>query len=142
MSERRRILKAIKKCLSDTYEHFQNTMDALDEIGRGSMGTAMTPFVGGYGMNDPVDSYRKALIELDSAEKSLKPLAIRVRDGRVNESHFQSDEAVKMLRDLIDFDYEVLIRRLSQREGRESVWYRLKETSQKCEEIYQLVAEK
>lgn len=133
-------MKAIKTCLSDAYDHFQNAMDALDEIGRGSVGTGMTPLVGGYGMDDPVEKYRKALIELDSADKSLKPLAIRVRDGRVNESHFQNQDAMKLLRDLVNFEYEILIKRVSRREGRESVWYRLKETSGKCKEIYQSVA--
>ncbi len=140
MSERQVILKAIRICLSDAYDHFQNAMDALDEIGRGSIGTGMTPLVGGYGMEDPADRYRRALIELDSAEKSLKPLAIRVRDGRVNESHFQNEEAMNLLRDLVNFEYEILIKRISRREGRESVWYRLRETSGKCKEVYQQVA--
>ncbi|MHA1770228.1 MAG: hypothetical protein ACTSYL_01735 [Candidatus Thorarchaeota archaeon] len=140
MSDRPRILRAIKKCLSDAYTHFQETMDLLDEIGRGSVGAGMTPLIGGYGMSDPTSNYRKAVVTLDKAEKALRPLAKRVRDGRVNESHFATGDAMVMLRDLIGFDYQLLFDLLAQRRGRESVWYRLKELSEKAKDIFDMVA--
>ena len=83
-AERKRFLHAIKKCLSDAHEFFRDAMDELDEIGKGSVGTGMTPLVGGYAMKDSQDSYRAALINLDSAEKAMEPLAKRIKDGRVN----------------------------------------------------------
>lgn len=140
MTDRPRVLRAIKKCLSDAYLYFQETMDLLDEIGRGSIGTGMTPLIGGYGMSDSTNNYRKAVVALDKAEKSLRPLAVRFRDGRVNSSHFDGGEAMVLLKDIVDFDYQILFDLLSQRRGRESVWYRLKELSEKAKRVFDMVA--
>ncbi|MHA2348377.1 MAG: hypothetical protein ACXADL_01995 [Candidatus Thorarchaeota archaeon] len=85
--DRRRVLKAIKKVLSDTYDFFQDAMDTLDAIGEGSVGPGMVPLFGGLAMKDPKDNYRKAMIKVDAAEKALQPLTIRFQDGRVNDSH-------------------------------------------------------
>jgi hypothetical protein len=141
-SDRPRVLRAIRKCLSDAYDHLQNAMDELDEIGDGSLGTGMTPLIGGYLMPNPKDKYTHALIDIDSAEKSLKPLIRRFSDGRVDRSHFRSDEAMIMLRDIAEFEFGILISRLSERSGRESVWYRLRELTEKLESVFHLVAEK
>jgi len=132
-------LKAIRKCLSDAHSFFQEAMDVLDEMGRGSVGVGMTPLVGGFAMKDSKGGYRTALISLDSAEKALQPLAVRLRDGRVNATHFREERAMSLLGDLINFDYGVLISMLSERRGRESVWYRLGELSKIAEQAYQLV---
>jgi hypothetical protein len=139
--ERKRFLHAIKKCLSDAHEFFLDAMDQLDEIGKGSVGAGMTPLVGGYAMKDPKDSYRAALIDLDSAKKAMEPLARRFKDGRVNKTHFKKEEALVLLKDLVDFDYNLLVEMLAERRGRESVWYRLKELSEKAESVFRLVAE-
>ncbi|RLI49195.1 MAG: hypothetical protein DRO73_07090 [Candidatus Thorarchaeota archaeon] len=140
MTDRARVLRAIRKCLSDCYGYFQETMDELDEVGRGSLGTGMTPLVGGYAMSDPKNHFRQAIMKLDRAEKALRPLATRFRDGRVNASHFVDERALMLLRDLTEFDYQILFTLLAQRRGRESVWYRLKELSQKAKEVFDLVA--
>ena len=139
--DRPRILRAIKKCLSDSYDHFQQAMDELDEIGKGSVGTGMAPIIGGYAMPNPKDKYRSALIELDSAEKALNPLVKRFRDGRVNESHFKNEEAMRLLGDLAGFEFNILIAKLSEQTGRESVWYRLRELSENVEKVFKLVVE-
>ncbi len=141
-SDRPRVLRAIKKCLSDAYDHCQEAMDTLDEIGRGSIGTGMTPLVGGFAMSDPKDNYRSALIEVDKVEKSLRPLSKRYEDGRVNASHFKDEEAMKILQDIAQFEYQIIFDRLSKREGKETVWYRLRELSEKIEKVFRLVAEK
>ena len=135
------VLKAIKKCLSDAHDHFQDAMDTLDEIGRGSVGPGMAPLIGGYMMDNPEKRYRSALIEVDAAEKALKPLTKRIQDGLVNGSHFTDPQALVMLKDLFEFDYNLLIRRLSDESGRESVWYRLRELSEKVREVFDLVAD-
>jgi hypothetical protein len=136
-----KFLRAIKKVLSDVHGHFIEAMDVLDEIGVASVGTGMTPLMGGYAMKDSKNNYRKARIELDAAEKSLEPLAKRVRDGRVNESHFIDPKALVLLKDIMDFDYQILMNLLLEGRGRESVWYRLRELSQKTEEIFGLVVD-
>ncbi len=141
LPERQKFLRAIRKCLSDAHGCFQNAMDALDEIGRGSVAVGVTPIVGGYAMRDPKEDYRAALISLDSAEKALEPLAKRLHDGRVDESHFKLPHAITLLTDLVDFDYNILIALLSERRGRESVWYRLDELSKKATAVFDLVAE-
>jgi len=141
-SDRPRVLRAIKKCLSDAYDHCQEAMDTLDEIGRGSIGTGMTPLVGGFAMIDPKDNYRTALIEVDKVEKSLRPLIKRYEDGRVNASHFKDEEVMKILQDMAQFEYQIIFNRLSKREGRETIWYRLRELSEKIEKVFSLVAEK
>lgn len=115
-------------------------MDILDEIGRGSVGVGMTPLVGGYAMNDPASNYRRAIAELDKGEKSLRPLAVRFRDGRVNASHFSDEQAMVLLKDIVEFDYQLLFDMLAQRRGRESVWYRLKELSEKTQTVFKMVA--
>ena len=139
-NDRPRVLRAIKTCLSDAYEHFNDTMDSLDSIGVGSMGAGMTPLVGGYAMSDEKDKYRSALIKLDSGRKSLEPLAKRVRDGRVDESYFSSENAMIILRDIIDYDYDILIDLLAERKGRESVWYILRELGEKVKEVFEMVS--
>ena len=140
-TDRPRILKAIKKCLINGDEFFQKAMDELDEIGKGSLGTGMTSLIGGYGIKDPKIYYRQALVEIDSAERALKPLTARVRDGRVNESHFKSQHATLLLQDLEGMDYNILIRKLSEQSGRESTWYRLKELRAKIAELLTLIAD-
>jgi len=140
IQDRPRILRAIKKCLSDAYEHIQDAMDALDEIGKGSLGAGMTSLVGGFAMKDPKENYRSALIDLDSTEKALAPLMKRISNGMVSESHFQDKKAILLLTDLSQFEYQSIVARLSEREGRESVWYRLRELGQKVEAIFKLVA--
>jgi hypothetical protein len=138
-TDRSKFLKAIKKCLSDAHGFFQDAMDALDDIGKASPRTAMTGIFGGLVLKNSEDSYRAAIMKLDAAEKSLYPLARRVRDGRVNESHFDNPEALLLLKDIVDFDYGILMQFLSERKGRDSVWYRLREMSEKTEEIFGLV---
>ncbi|MGY5878804.1 MAG: hypothetical protein RTV31_01080 [Candidatus Thorarchaeota archaeon] len=138
-TDRPRILRAIKKCLDDGDEYFSKAMDALDEIGKGSMGTGMTPLIGGYGMKDPKSHYRGALVEIDSAERSLKPLTTRYKDGRVNASHFKDEKAMTLLQDLEGMNYTILIKKLVDRSGRESTWYRLKELRAKIEELLILI---
>ncbi len=140
-TDRLRILKAIRKCLIDGEEYFQKAMDILDEIGRGSIGVGMTPLVGGYAIKDPKSNYRGALIEIDSAERALEPLMTRFRDGRVNESHFKSKDAIVLLGDLVGVDYNYIVRRLADQTGRESTWYRLKELSAKIEQLLGLIAD-
>lgn len=140
-TDRPRILRAIKKCLVDGDAFLAKAMDALDEIGKGSMGVGMTPLIGGYGMKDPKSHYRGALIEIDSAERALKPLTTRYKDGRVNASHFKDDKAMILLQDLEGMNYSYLIRRLTESSGRESTWYRLKEIRAKIEELLTLIEE-
>ncbi|MHA1926359.1 MAG: hypothetical protein ACXABV_11620 [Candidatus Thorarchaeota archaeon] len=140
-TDRSKFLKAIKKCLSDAHGFLQDAMDALDEIGKASPRTAMTGIFGGLILKNSEDNYRAAILKLDAAEKSLYPLARRVRDGRVNESHFDNPEALLLLRDIVDFDYGILMQFLSERKGRDSVWYRLREFSEKTESLFNLVSE-
>ena len=140
-TDRTRILRAIKKCLSDSFDHFQEAMDELDEIGKGSIGPGMAPIVGGYALPDPTKQYRAALISIDSAEKALNPLLKRLKDNRVNETHFQKEEAMTILKDISEFEYDILMAKLSERSGRESVWYRLREMTDKIENVFHLVAE-
>jgi hypothetical protein len=140
-TDRPRILRAIKKCLVNGDEFFVKAMDALDEIGKGSMGVGMTPLLGGYGMKDPKSHYRGALFEIDSAERALKPLITRYKDGRVNASHFKDERAMTLLQDLEGMDYSFLIRKLTESSGRESTWYRLKELRTKIAELLTLVEE-
>jgi hypothetical protein len=138
---RLRILRAIRKCLVEGEEYFQKAMDILDDIGRGSLGVGMAPLIGGYGMKDPKSKYRGALIEIDSAERSLEPLMTRFREGRVNESHFKSQDAIVLLGDLAGVDYNYIIRRLADQTGRESTWYRLKEIRAKINQLLGLIAD-
>ena len=138
--DRRRILKGIKKSLSNAYDFFQDAMDTLDAIGKGSVAPGMAPLIGGFAMKNPKDNYRTAMIKVDAAEKALQPLTIRFRDGRVNDSHFTDEEAIRLLKDLTEFDYQLLISILTERKGRESVWYRLRELSEKTEQIFNMVA--
>ncbi|MFW9926929.1 MAG: hypothetical protein ACFFDM_09195 [Candidatus Thorarchaeota archaeon] len=141
LEERPRILRAIKKCLVNGDEYFENAMTTLDEIGRGSVGVGMTPLVGGYAIKDPKENYRTALINIDSAEKALKPLIKRFKDGRVNQSHFTSDRAIVILGDIAGLEFDILIRKLTEGSGRESIWYRLKEIRAKMNELLELIAE-
>ncbi len=141
LEERPRILRAIKKCLVNGDEYFENAMTTLDEIGRGSVGVGMTPLVGGYAIKDPKENYRTALINIDSAEKALKPLIKRFKDGRVNQSHFTSDRAIVILGDIAGLEFDILIRKLTEGSGRESIWYRLKEIRAKMNELQELIAE-
>ncbi|MFW9768139.1 MAG: hypothetical protein ACFFF9_06430 [Candidatus Thorarchaeota archaeon] len=138
--DRNRILRAIRKCLENADEYIENAMEVLDEIGRGSLGIGMTPLVGGYAIKDSKENYRQALINLDSAEKALKPLITRYRDGRVDESHFTSERALVILGDIAGFEYGILIRKLSEGGGRESAWYRLKDFRAKMSELQALIA--
>jgi hypothetical protein len=140
VSDRARTLNGIRKCLSDACSLFQQTIDALDRIGRASLGTGLTPIMGGYGMKNPQEDYRKALIILDSAEKALHPLAIRLRDGRVNSSHFEDEQAIVLVRDVTEFDYGMLISLLSERRSKDSVSFRLIELKKKAKEAYDLVS--
>lgn len=133
---RETILRAIKKCLSDSYGHFQEAMDILDEIGRGSLGASVTPLVGGYAMKDPKEIYRKALIEVDAGEKALRPLSKRFQEGIVNSSHFDDDEALVLLKDIVEYDYDLLVDKLANRRSRESVWYKLDEMSKKIRKVF------
>jgi len=139
--ERTRILRAIKKCLIDGDAFFQKAMSILDDIGRGSLGVGMTPLVGGYAIKDPKSNYRGALIEIDSAERALDPLITRFRDGRVNETHFKSKNALVLLGDLAGVDYSIIVRKLADHSGRESTWYRLKELRAKIGELMSLIAD-
>ena len=139
--DRPRILRAIKKCLVNSDEFFKKAMDVLDEIGKGSMGVGMTPLIGGYGMKDPKSNYRGALIDIDSAERSLKPLTTRFKDGRVNASHFKSERAMILLQDIDGMNYSILVRKLVEQSGRESIWYLLKELRTKIEELLTVIAE-
>ena len=142
MSDRGRVLKAIRKCLNDAMTFFQASMDILDEIAKPSASAQLGSIVvGGFFFPDKEHEFGNALIKLDSAEKSLEPLAKRVRDGRVNESHFTDDYALTLLGDIIDYEYQILIRLLADRKGRESVWYRLKELSDKIQEVMDLIAD-
>lgn len=138
--DRARVIRAIKTCLSDSYEHFNDAMDALDTIGMGSMGAGMTPLVGGYAMSDDKDKYRSALVKLDSGRRSLEPLAKRVKDGRVDQSYFESEKAMTVLKDIIEYDYDLLIDLLAERKGRESVWYRLRELGEKIKKVFDMVS--
>jgi hypothetical protein len=140
-TDRPRILRAIKKCLDDGDEYLAKAMDALDEIGKGSMGVGMTPLIGGYGIKDSKSHYRGALFEIDSAERALIPLTTRYKDGRVNASHFKDEKAMILLQDLEGMNYSILIRKLTERSGRESIWLRLKELRAKIEELLTLVEE-
>lgn len=139
--DRPRILRAIKKCLVNGNEFFENAMKTLDEIGKGSVGVGMTPLVGGYAIKDPKENYRAALINIDSAENALKPLIIRFKDDRVNQSHFISEEAMVILGDISGIEYDIFIRKLTEGSGRESIWYRLKELRAKMEKLQNLIAE-
>ncbi len=141
VSDRPRVLKAIKKCISDAHEHFQEAMDALDEIGRASLATGMTSLFGGYQLKDPKRKYRIARIEIKAAEKALFPLTKRFRDGRVNAEHFKDEKALSLLKDLTEFDYQILIRLLWEHKGRESAWYRLEELSNKAKAVFEKVAD-
>ena len=138
-TDRPRILNAIKKCLVNGDEFFQEAMDELDEIGRGSLGAGMTPLIGGYGMKDPKTFYRQALAKIDSGDRALRPLMARYKDGRVNESHFKEQHAMVLLEDLEGMDYDILIKKLSEQSGRDSTWYRLKELRGKISELLALV---
>jgi hypothetical protein len=138
-TDRPRILRAIKKTLENGDEYFVKAMDALDEIGKGSMGVGMTPLLGGYGMKDPKSHYQGALFEIDSAERSLIPLIKRYKDGRVNQSHFKSERAMILLQDLAGMNYTILIKKLVDASGRESTWYRLKELRGKIAELLTLI---
>ncbi len=140
-ADRQRVLRAIKRCLSDAYEFFQEAMDTLDEIGRVPIGAGITPFVGGHLIRSPKEHYRRALIKLDAAERALRPLLTRFRDGRVNASHFTTEEALVRMRDLAEFDFSVLIRLLAERRGRDSVWYRMRELCDLIERVFDDVAE-
>ncbi len=140
MSDRSKILKGIRRCLSDACSLFQETIDTLDRIGRADLGAGLTTLVGGYAMKNPQEDYRRALIILDSAEKALQPLAVRLRDGRVNSSHFEDERAIVLLRDVTEFDYNILINLLSERRGRDSVSFRLIELRKKAKEAYDLVS--
>ncbi|TFF92622.1 hypothetical protein EU545_00445 [Candidatus Thorarchaeota archaeon] len=139
--ERPRILRAIKKCLTDADQYFKEGMEALDEIGRSSVATGMTPLIGGYGMKDGKSEFRTAMIKVDSGEKALEPLVKRFKDGRVNESHFKSEKALVILNDLAEADFDILVNKLMENKGRESVWYRLRELRGKISEILVLVAD-
>lgn len=139
--DRPRILRAIKKCLDNSDEYFKKAMDELDEIGKGSMGVGMTPLIGGYAMKDPKSNYRGALFEIDSAERSLKPLTTRFNDGIVNASHFKSERAMILLRDIAGMNYSILIRKLVEQSGRESIWYSLRDLRTKIEELLTLIAD-
>lgn len=142
MSDRAKILRAINKCLSDALAKFQETMDILDEMGKASIPAGVSTFIiGGYLIKDEEKEYRKALINLDAAERALRPLAIRFRDGRVNASHFTQDSALMLLRDITDFEYRILVGLLVERKSRESVWYRLREIREKVEKAIELIAE-
>ena len=139
--DRARILRATKKCLSDAYDHIQVAMDALDEIGKGSLGSSMTSLIGGFAMKDPKEYYREALIELDSIHKALIPLIKRYNNGMVNETHFKDEKSKVLMINIIQFDFAGIIATLTERIGRESVWYRLRELSKKVEEIFNLVCD-
>ena len=142
VTDRPRVLKAIKKCISEAHEHFQKAMDALDEMGRMSLGMNLTSLFGGYlMMKGSKGNYRTASIEVESAERALYPLTKRFRDGRVNAEHFKDEEALSLLKDLTEFDYQILIRLLWKRKGRESVWYRLEELSKKAKAVFEKVAD-
>lgn len=138
-TDRPRILRAIKKCLDDGDDYLAKAMDALDEIGKGSMGVGMTPLIGGYGIKDSKSHYRGALFEIDSAERALIPLTTRYKDGRVNASHFKDEKAMILLQDLEGMNYSLLIRKLTEQSGRESIWLRLKELRAKIEELLTLI---
>ncbi len=139
--DRPRILRAIRKCLENGDEYFEKVMEILDEIGKATMGAGMTPLVGGYLMKDPKDSYRTALINIDSAEKALNPLFTRFKDGRVNQSHFTSEEAMVIMGDLVGIEFAIFVRKLTEGSGRESIWYRLKEIRAKMDELQGMIAE-
>lgn len=115
-------------------------MTSLDDIGRGSVGTGMTPILGGYGIPDDKSQYREAFIKIDSAEKALEPLLKRYRDERVNDSHFTSEKALVYLGDLDGMDFNLLMNNLLKKRGRESTWYRLKELRQKIAELTGMIA--
>ncbi|MFX1559868.1 MAG: hypothetical protein ACFFBL_04725 [Promethearchaeota archaeon] len=139
--DRPRILRAIRKCLVSGDEYFEAAQNSLDEIFKGSVGVGMTPLIGGYGIKDPGDHYRQALIQVDSAEKALSPLIKRFEDGRVNATHFTSEKAMVILGDLAGMNYNIIIQKLSLKSGRESTWYRLKELRDKIAELLTLIAE-
>ncbi len=138
-TDRPRILRAIKKCLDNGDDYLAKAMEALDEIGKGSMGVGMTPLIGGYGIKDSKSHYRGALFEIDSAERALIPLTARYKDGRVNASHFKDEKAMILLQDLEGMNYSLLIRKLTEQSGRESIWLRLKELRAKIEELLTLI---
>jgi hypothetical protein len=122
--------------------NFQESMDILDEIAKPSASAQIgSLMVGGFFFKDKEHEFGNALIKLDLAEKSLDPLAKRVRDGRVNASHFTDDYALTLLSDIIDYEYQILIRLLAERKGRESVWYRLKELTDKIQKVIDLISE-
>jgi len=139
--DRPRVVKAIKKCISDAHEHFQEAMDALDDKTRWSLRPVLTSIFGGYLTKDRKANYHKASIEVALAEKALYPLTRRFRDGRVNAEHFKDKEALTLLKDLTEFGYQELIRLLLERKGRESAWYRLEELSKKAKAVLEKVAD-
>lgn len=141
IEDRPRILRAIKKCLVDGDEYFQEAQDKLDELYKASVGVGMTPIMGGYGMSDSKTYFKQALIHLDSAEKALLPLIKRFKDGRVNKSHFTSERAMVLLGDLAGMNYNILLQKLMEQSGRESTWYRVKELREKVAELIELIAE-
>ena len=139
--DRSRIIRAIRKCLVNADEFFKEAQDSLDEIYKGSVGVGMTPLLGGYAIKDPKDHFRQALIKIDSGERALLPLIKRFKDGRVNGSHFTSQDSLVLLGDLAGMDYNLLIRKLLEQRGRESTWYRLKELRDKIAKLVSLIAE-
>lgn len=139
--DRPRVLRAIRKCLVEADKCFNDAQESLDELYKGSMGVGMTPLIGGYAIKDPKEHFRQALIKVDSADKALLPLLKRVKDGRVNESHFKSKKAMILLGDLIGMDYNIIIQKLIEQRGRESTWYRLKELREKIVELLELIAD-
>lgn len=140
-TNRPRTIRAIRKCLTDADEYFRDGMDALDEVGRSSVATGMTPLIGGYGIKDGRSEFRTALIKVDSGEKALEPLLKRFRDRRVNMTHFTSERALVILNDLAGADFDMLVKKLMDNTGRESVWYRLREIRATISELLTLVAE-
>ena len=57
----------------------------------------------------------------------------------MNESHFKNKKAIQLLKDVTEFEYTLLIRRLAEESGQQSAWYRLRELSEKVKEIFELV---
>ena len=98
-TDRPRVLRAIKKCLDDGDEFLAKAMDALDEIGKGSMGAGMTPLIGGYGMEDSKSNQTGQMFENDYTEPAFNTLSTRYKDGRANATHFKDEKAMTLLQD-------------------------------------------